>query len=80
MKRLGLSLSIFAAAFIIGCGGEGGSSGSTNDNAEGNVALGPISDANVSIYDLNGNKIYSTVTFKISKNDEINNALVPFSK
>jgi hypothetical protein len=75
------------AVFIIGCGGggdgssSGGSNGGNNDGNVLNVALGPISGANVYIYDTDGNKIYSTTTNTFdSNNDEINGSLVSFSK
>jgi hypothetical protein len=98
MKKITLGISIFATAFIIGCGdgvssglisGGSGNDGNSSDNGNSgsnsevkanNVALGPISEANISIYDLNGTKIYSTTTYTLNENDENNNRLVSFSQ
>lgn len=80
---------IASSAFIIGCGGSSGGSSQSNRGSEGtgitqsaggNVALGPIANASVEIYDLNGTKIYSTKTFGLSDSDEINGSLVSFDK
>lgn len=76
MKKI--ILLFFFVIFIIGCGGGGG--GSSQSAGGGNVALGPIANSNVDIFDLNGSKLYSTKTFALSSSDEVNNSLVSFDK
>lgn len=88
--KINKKLSLFLAGsivFIIGCGGGGGGSSQssggseesgTTQSAGGNVALGPIANANVDIFSLSGNKLYSTQTAGLSDSDEVNGSLVSF--
>ena len=70
-----IGLSVITAGLLVGCGGGSSTTAptTTTESLNGSLVKGPISDANVTIYDADGSAIASTISkdgkFKLPKMD-----------